>query len=241
MKIEVLYPEVCNLCGDLMNIRYLQKCCPEIEVVETDLKSRPAFLDGAIDLVYMGCATEKGLQLSAAALMGVKDEIAAKLDNGQRMLLTGNALDVFGESVDSDEGLHINGLGLLPTKARYTMMNRHNSFFLGTFGADGETMDIVGFKSLFGHTYGAPAGKALFTVRRGVGRNPDTAEEGFVRGGLMATYLTGPLLPLNPPFTKWLLRQLGADGTLAFEEAATEAYRIRVAEFSEESRPALYV
>ena len=241
MKIEVLYPEVCNLCGDQMNIRYLQKCCPEIEVVETDLKSRPAFLDSAVDLVYMGCATEKGLQLASRALMGFKNEIAAAVDNGQRVLLTGNALDVFGESIDSDDGLHVDGLGILPTKAKYTMMKRHNSFFVGTFDADGETLDVVGFKSLFGHTYGAPAGRALFTVKRGVGRDPDTKEEGFVRGGLMATYLTGPLLVLNPPLTRWLLRQLGPNDALAFEDAAMDAYRLRVAEFSEESRPALYV
>ena len=42
MKVEILFPEVGNLCGDLMNIRYLRQCCPELEVVETDLKSRPA-------------------------------------------------------------------------------------------------------------------------------------------------------------------------------------------------------
>ena len=44
MKVEILFPEVGNLCGDLMNIRYLHQCCPELEVLETDLKSRPAFL-----------------------------------------------------------------------------------------------------------------------------------------------------------------------------------------------------
>ena len=63
MKVEILFPEVGNLCGDLMNIRYLRQCCPELEVVETDLKSRPAFLEGGVDLVYMGSATEKGLEL----------------------------------------------------------------------------------------------------------------------------------------------------------------------------------
>lgn len=240
MKIEVLFSEVCNLCGDLMNIRYLQQCCPSIEVVETDLKSRPKFLNEEIDLVYMGCAPEKGLQLAAAALMPLKDEITAKIDGGQKMLVTGNALDVFGTAIDSDDGLHIDGLGLLPTHAKYQMMKRHNSFFIGTFDADGKTMDIVGFKSLFGHTYDAPAGNALFQMKRGMGRNPETAEEGFVRGGLMATYLTGPLLVLNPPFTKWLLRQFDLPDTLAFEKESMEAYDIRVAEFSEEDRPAFY-
>ena len=75
MKIEVLYPEICNLYGDLGNIRYLQKSCPELEVVETDLKSRPAFLDGGVDLVYVGSATERGLQLLVEALTPYLDEI----------------------------------------------------------------------------------------------------------------------------------------------------------------------
>ena len=26
MKIEMLYPEVCNLFGDISNIKYLKKC-----------------------------------------------------------------------------------------------------------------------------------------------------------------------------------------------------------------------
>ena len=51
MKTEILFPEVANLCGDLMNVTYLRQCCPEMEVVETGLKDRPAFLDGGVDLV----------------------------------------------------------------------------------------------------------------------------------------------------------------------------------------------
>lgn len=160
------------------------------------------------------------------------------MDGGQRMLVTGNALDALGEYVQSDQGLRFDGLGLLPTHAEYQMMNRHNSFFLGTYGTG---MEIVGFKSLFGHTYGADdPGTGLFKVVRGVGRRPGSLVEGFRRGGLMATYLTGPLLVLNPPFTKQLLQELGAEDTLAFEEAAMEAYEARLAEFRDEKRSYLY-
>ena len=229
MKVEILFPEVGNLCGDLMNIRYLRQCCPELEVVETDLKSRPAFLEGGVDLVYMGSATEKGLELMVKALTPYREELAAYVDGGQRMLGTGHALGALGEYVQSDQGLRFDGLGLLPTHAEYQMMNRHNSFFLGTYGTG---MEIVGFKSLFGHTYGTDdPGTGLFKVVRGGGRRPGSLVEGFRRGGLMATYLTGPLLVLNPPFTKQLLQDLGAEGTLAFEEAAMEAYEARLAEF----------
>ena len=203
MKVEILFPEVGNLCGDLMNIRYLRQCCPELEVVETDLKSRPAFLEGGVDLVYMGSATEKGLELMVKALTPYREELAACVAGGQRMLVTGTALDALGEYVQAAQ--------------------------------------IVGFKSLFGHTYGADdPGTGLFKVVRGVGRRPGSLVEGFRRGGLMATYLTGPLLVLNPPFTKQLLQELGAEDTLAFEEAAMEAYEARLAEFRDEKRSYLY-
>ena len=159
-----------------------------------------------------------------------------QLSAGQRMLVTGNAVDALSLSADSDEGWHLDGLGILPTRARYKMMQRHNSFYLGTFG----DMEIVGFKSLFGHSYDAPEENALFTTVRGVGRNEGTSLEGWHIGNLMATYLTGPLLVLNPPFCKWLLRELGCDDTLAFEEAAFAAYEQRLSEFRDENRPWKY-
>ena len=107
MKIEVLYPEICNLYGDLGNIRYLQKSCPELEIVETNLKSRPAFLDGGVDLVYVGSATERGLQLLVEALTPYRDALADYVDAGNRMLATGNALDALGKYVDIDGKRHI--------------------------------------------------------------------------------------------------------------------------------------
>lgn len=237
MKAEVLFPEVGNLSGDLMNIRYLKQCCNALEIVETDLKSRPAFLDEEVALVYMGTATETGLALAVKALRPYLDEIRAKIDAGQLMLLTGNAQEVFGNYIDSDQAERMEGLGILPLHAEYHMMQRHNSFFLGTFG---ETK-IVGFKSLFGHTYPDGECEALFHTLRGVGRSGGSEDEGYRMNNLLATALTGPLLVLNPPFTKALLRMMGAeDDTLAFEEAAMEAYRVRVAEFSDEHRDPIY-
>ena len=68
MKVEILFPEVCNLYGDLQNVYYLRRCCPELEIVETDLHSKPRFLTEDVALVYMGSTTEQGLALAADAL-----------------------------------------------------------------------------------------------------------------------------------------------------------------------------
>jgi hypothetical protein len=57
----------------------------------------------------------------------------------------------------------------------------------------------------------------------------------------MATYVLGPLLILNPPFAKYLLELLGAGGRpLVFEEAAMEAYRLRLEEFRDPKRGFIY-
>ena len=63
MKAEILFPEVCNLYGDLQNIYYLKRCCPALEIIETDLHSKPRFLTEDVALVYMGSTTEQGLRL----------------------------------------------------------------------------------------------------------------------------------------------------------------------------------
>ena len=118
MKVEILFPEVCNLYGDLQNVYYLRRCCPELEIVETDLHSKPRFLTEDVALVYMGSTTEQGLALAADALRPYTAEMAAKLDVGQLMLLTGNAPDVFSDAMDSDSADTIKGLGILPGRVR---------------------------------------------------------------------------------------------------------------------------
>ena len=54
MKIEKLYPEVCNLFGDISNIKYLKKCLPDAEIIKTEINSEPAFVTQDIDMIYMG-------------------------------------------------------------------------------------------------------------------------------------------------------------------------------------------
>ena len=54
------------------------------------------------------------------------------------------------------------------------------------------------------------------------------------KNNFMGTYVIGPLLVLNPPFAKWLLKEIGAgDVNLAFEKEAMEAYETRVKEYSD--------
>ena len=239
-KIEVLFPEVANLYGDLWNVTYLQRCLGQAEIVNTDLKTEPLFVREAPDLIFMGSVTELGQKLAAEALRPYKARLEALIEGGTIFLITGNACEVFWSRIESDEAPTVEGLGLFPYVAKLRMMNRFNGYFLGTFQGESK---IVGFKSQFGHTYGGldPRDEPLFQGIRGVGRNPEDKFEGIRRNNFFATYLTGPLLVMNPPFTRYLLDLMGEkDAPIACEEAARASYELRIKEFSQENRACVY-
>ena len=72
-------------------------------------------------------------------------------------------------------------------------------------------------------------------TERGTGLNPQVKEEGLRINNFFATYVTGPFLVLNPPFTKWFMRHILKVGNAepAFEEAAMDAYESRIKEYSD--------
>jgi CobQ-like glutamine amidotransferase family enzyme len=78
----------------------------------------------------------------------------------------------------------------------------------------------------------------FLTADRGIGRNTNTAVEGVRRNNFIGTSLIGPLLIINPHFTRSLLAQLDSDTepVLAHEEFALTAYDARLADFRDSRR-----
>ena len=246
MKIEILFPEICNLYAELQNIEYLRRSDPSIEIVHTDLKSRPQFLDGGIKLVYVGTTTEKGQELVIESLKPYRDEILKSLENGQFMLLTGNASEMFGSVIKCDDDSVIEGLNILPTYAVRDMMHRYNSLWIGQYGTK-EKVDVVGFKSQFTQCYfNEGAGyndeyQPLFVAERGDGLNPGIKEEGLRWKNVFMTYLLGPLFIVNPLFTSIFLELIGAEcAEPAYLDASMRSFLKRCKEFREPERGFTY-
>ncbi len=242
INIEVLFPEVGNLYGDLGNIDYIRRVSDEINVIEDDLVSEPYFLKNAPDLIYMGTMTESNQLLVIEKLAPYKERIMELIDRGVYFLFTGNAFEVFMERIeDKDTGV-ITGLGILPAYAKRDMMSRFNSLYLGTFKAEGEDITIAGYKSQFTHAYLTKEGvDAVFDTTKGPGLDPDVKGEGIKINNFMGTYIIGPILVLNPLFTRYILCKLGLENfTLPFEKDAIKAYEERVAEYSEPDRGFYY-
>ncbi|MCQ2524982.1 MAG: hypothetical protein MJ123_11645 [Lachnospiraceae bacterium] len=238
IKIEILFPEIANLYGDLMNIEYLKRSAgsDNVEVIETSLKDVPYFVNNDdVALIYMGTMTEKGQELSLKALKPYKARIEELIENNKPFLITGNALELFGEYIECDDGSKIDCLGIFKTHAVRKMLERYNSLYVGKFN----DIDIVGFKSQFTHSFGQYEG--LFETVRGDGLNKETKEEGIKKNNFMGTYIIGPLLVLNPPFTKYILKLIGSDSaSVAYEESAMDVYTHRLSEFMEPTRGLTY-
>jgi len=228
--IEILFPEYANLFGDMSNMRYLQACLPQATFVRTPLTQTPYFVNHKVDLLYMGPMTERAQQRAILALMPFSGRLHHLIDIGVPMLFTGNAMEVLGKEIVLDNGHSVHGLGLLDLTAKQDLFHRYNGLALGRFAPI--HADIVGFKSQFTTAIGNNADCPFLKMERGIGLNRHTRLEGFCKGRMIATYLLGPLLILNPALTRWLLDEMGAtDVPLVHEEALTDAYTRRLAEF----------
>ena len=227
MKIEVLFPEVCNLYGDLANIRYLKESTDKVTVIETKLTDEPYFIENKPDLIYMGGMTEHSQELVINKLNKYKDRIKELIDENVHFLITGNAFEIFGKEILNEDSSKINCLGIYNTVAKRDMLHRFNSLYVGKFN----DIDIVGFKSQFTHSYTEDKLNPLFNTIKSCGINPSTMNEGIRINNSMATYVIGPLLILNPLFTKWLLNEFNINTKLAFEEEAIDAYKYRLEDY----------
>ena len=166
MIIEMLYPELSNLYGDSANIKYLQESHPETKIIETHLGDKPFFIDGKVDLVYRGTLTEHGQQLFIENAEPYVGGFKTAIERGQHFLVTGNAVELFGNYIIDKSGEKIDCLEFFDFHVeRDIVAKRFNSLYVGTY-AD---LKVVGFKSQFSQGFYDSEIPALFDTTRGPG------------------------------------------------------------------------
>jgi len=235
MIIEVLYPDVANLHGDLGNVDYLTRCRPEAQVIKTALADAPAFATAAPDLVYLGAMTERGQLKVIERLRPHAARLRQLIEAGTVFLFTHNALEVMGARiVNAEMGYDAAGLGIFDFETTVEMFGRYSGKVMGPVG----DTTVVGYKSQFSMVQADESLPPFLTASRGIGRNRATALEGVRVNNFIGTSLLGPLLIMNPPFTSYLLSLIDPDSPpgLAFEDEAMAAYRARLADFSDLQR-----
>ncbi len=228
MLVEILFGEVCNLCGDGQNEVFLRAMLPDAEFVDTSLNDTPAFVTRRPDLVLMGSMTEHIQRRVIEKLKPYEARIRELIQDDVVFLMTGNACEVFAKQIDYvTEEISVEGLGLFDLKVKNDLFHRYNGKFLGNVGGNA----VVGFRSQFSMMYGDNSGGFFGENRRSFGINPQTTYEGVRMRNFMGTQILGPILPLNPLFAEYLVSLTGVKAQAPFREAAMAAYEQRLKEF----------
>ena len=239
LTIEVLYPEIANLHGDGSNVDYLAQCRPDARIIRTGLTDAPAFVSTPVDLVYLGAMTEQGQLKAIERLTPHRERIEALIEAGTAFLFTHNAFEVLGSRIRNDEmGYDVAGVGVFELETTVQMFGRYNGKVMGVVPEVGPEHPIVGYKSQFSMVSASASLPGFLTADRGIGRETTTAVEGVRRNNFIGTSLIGPLLVVNPHYTRSLLAQLDPDTepALAHEEFALAAYDARLRDFRDDKR-----
>lgn len=228
--IEALYPEVCNLFGDTGNLRYLKLCLPQATFIETALNDEPYFVHHPVSMIYLGPMSEHTQCTVISKLAPYRERIAECIANGVTFLATGNAMEVFGKQITDAQSGVITGLGLLDLTTTRDMMHRFYSLVLGTYNE----LQMVGFRAQFTRSTLGATEVPFIQVTKGTPMCETARIDGIQKNHFYGTYLLGPLLILNPYFTKQLLQQItGESVPLAFEKETIAAYHARLADFQD--------
>lgn len=227
--IEVLYPEYNNLYGDRGNAEYLKKKLTlagyDAEIVEASLFDEPKFASEKVDILLLGPCQEKHQLIEIEVLKKYREAIENRIENNGVILATGNAFEIFGDYIEDAKGEKHDCLKFFPYYAKQFSRLRYNDCSVGEF--DG--MQITGFKNLLSHAYGENPCPFL-TMKTGAGMNKEIKIEGVHKNNLFATYHTGPLLPLNPQFTDYLIKLVDSEYVGVELEFEKKAYENRIKE-----------
>lgn len=205
IKIAHLYYDLMNLYGDNGNIKALK-----YQLENQGIKVKTYFLTlgdkidfDKYDLFYIGPGTNDNQKLILKDLLKYQKEITNAVEKNKFFLVTGNALDLFGKYILTENNKKVKTLKV------FDYYCKEESFRLvDEVIAKCDLVDdyILGFQNQNStmHEIKIP----LFSITKGIGAYPKSTNEGIIYNNFVGTYLIGPLLVRNPELLKYLVKKL---------------------------------
>nr|AGS51996.1 putative glutamine amidotransferase [uncultured bacterium contig00006] len=207
IRIVTAYPDVLNLYGDYANTavlaRFLRARGEMLELRSFTVGSYTNI--SSADLVIVGAGTENRMIYALRDLRRLSGELRSYVDKGGRLLLTGNALAIFGRGVDLIEQQgSLEALGILDLRVTVTPGRRYRELLCGSDLVDSPVVGSVN-TSLEVESNEQP----LFRVEKSSARLTNPVE-GARRLNVFATELSGPLFVRNPELMRYFAQTLAA-------------------------------
>jgi lipid II isoglutaminyl synthase (glutamine-hydrolysing) len=208
LRVCALYPDLMNIYADRGNLLVLERRCRwrgiGFSLCASGLGDE-LDPDGA-DLYYMGGGQDRDQKLCAIDLATIKrDALHAVASRGGVVLAVCGGYQLLGHSYQLGEET-LPGVGLVDLHT----IRIEGPRLIGNVAIEveldpGERRVLAGFENHGGHTHLGPSTRPLGRVLHGHGNNGQDGMEGVHDGGVVGTYLHGPLLPKNAWFADWLI------------------------------------
>ncbi|MGI8922360.1 MAG: type 1 glutamine amidotransferase [Solirubrobacteraceae bacterium] len=208
LRVCALYGELMNIYADRGNLLLLERRCRwrgiGFELANATLGDR---LDAdAHDLYYIGGGQDADQRLCAADLVEHKaPALHAAAARGALVLGVCGGYQLLGHGYQLEDAW-LPGAGLVDLETvRVEGPRLIGNVAIEVDLDDGPKRVLAGFENHAGRTRLGADEHPLGRVLRGHGNDGRSAAEGVRRGGVIGTYLHGPLLPKNAWFADWLI------------------------------------
>lgn len=193
MEITIghLYYDLMNLYGEIGNIKvltyHLKNQCIKVNIKNLSIDDDINFDE--LDLIYIGSGTNNNQLLVLNDILKYKEDIHKYYNDNKFFLITGNAIELFGEQIiDIDNNVH-EGLKLFDYYTKENKKRIVNEVYIPSLFTK---ENILGFNNHFGSIY----------------KDNIKLDNKFIfNNNFYGTYTLG-LLPRNPSFTKYFIKQL---------------------------------
>lgn len=234
-----LYYDLLNLYGENANTRCIEHMLKLNKIkVNIDYKSLHDKIDfSKYDLIYIASGSEDNLMLALNDIQKYKKELKKYIEDNKFLLLTGNAMDLFGKYIEINND-KIDTLGIFDYTTKFieksTFENASVDRIVGqVYGSTKLIKEkIIGFQNRCDLNYNIKT--PLFELEEKYSNDLTNNKEGFTYKNVYATHIIGPLLIRNPYFTDYILSRLCKDKNLEYkksDEDSINAYKKYLSNF----------
>lgn len=225
-----LYPDLMNLYGSYANLSVLRRTLEGLGhsvTVQPVLPSESVALDGC-HFLYLGAGTERAQKAALEALTPYAAVLRSAAEAGFPMLFAGSAMELLGRRITDQQGKDWEALGLADFLSRET----EKRFVEDVYGVCPLFPEpIVGFQNKSAVITGIET-PLLSSLAMGYGNDGEKRPEGYQKGNVFASALTGPILVKNPALLREVARRVlahaGAEvpGTIPVDEELEKGYAV---------------